>query len=182
MHSYARFSSLALLFVVSACNKDDAPKPAPAAPSAPVAPAGSRYLLAKEPAGAIAVLAAKAKGEAKGVTVVGRLKDTVHGFAAFTLTDVSLAYCGEGGTEENCPTPWDYCCIPDDKVAEATISVAAREKGEVVEATVPELRNLDLVVVHGDLVKTKDGSLRLDADGWFRKERPPTPKGVEFPK
>ena len=79
-------------------------------------------------------------------------------------------------------TPWDYCCIAEDKIAAATISVAAREKGEVAEVAVTELRNLDVVVVHGDLVKTPDGSLRLDADGWFRKERPEVAKTIEFPK
>ena len=96
MHSYVRSSSFAIaLLLVAACSRDDAPKPAPVAPASapatsPGALTGSRYLLAKEPTDAIAVIAAKAKSETRGVTVVGRLKDTVHGFAAFTLTDLSL--------------------------------------------------------------------------------------------
>jgi len=202
MHAPARPLPLALLallaLLAAACGKDD-PKPStPAAPpasppavgTAPGAAAsagdpkvsGSRFLLATEPASAVSVLDAKGKGEAKGVTLVGRVKETVHGFAAFSLTDLSLAYCGADKKEDGCPTPWDYCCIADDKVAQATIAVAAREKGEVVEAALPELRNLDVVVVHGDVVKAKDGSLRLDADGWFRKERPSLPSWIEFPK
>ena len=128
------------------------------------------------------MLAAKAKGAATDVVVVGRVKDMVPGFAAFTLTDASLAYCGQDGTDDGCPTPWDYCCIPSDKVAAATIPVAARTKGEVVAEPVAELRNMDLVVVHGALAKGADGSLRLEADGWFRKERPTVPTSIEFPK
>ncbi len=171
----------------AACGKD-ASSPAPAAPSAsaPAAPgapktigATSAYALAAEPAGAIAVVDAKAKGAAKEVVVVGRLKDTVPGFAAFTLTDASLKFCSD---DDKCPTPWDYCCIAADKVDAATIPVAVRVKGETVAAPVPELRNLDLVVVHGALVKAEDGTLRLEADGWFRKERPTVAAHVVFPK
>lgn len=199
MHAPVRPLPLALLaLLAAACSQDDAKPSAPAAPPASTpavatAPAaapsagdakvsGSRFLLATEPTSALSILATKGKGEAKGVTLVGRVKETVHGFAAFSLTDLSLAYCGADKKEDGCPTPWDYCCIADDKVAEATIQVAAREKGEVVETAVPELRNLDVVVVHGDVVKAKDGSLRVDADGWFRKERPTLPAWIEFPK
>ncbi len=176
-------SSVLSLALLSACGNDAAPIAAPATAGAPAAaaPGGSRFELATEPVGAIDVLAAKAKGEAKDVVVVGRLKDTVPGFAAFTLTDVSLKFCGEEGGDEGCPTPWDYCCIGKDKVAAATIAVAARVKGEVIEAKVTELRNMDLVVVRGQLVKSKDGTMRLDADGWFRKARPVVPATIVFP-
>lgn len=175
--------------LLAACGQDSPPS-APAAPSAsgassgargatPPAGAASAYALAAEPSGALAVLEAKGKGEAKDVVVVGRLKDTVPGFAAFTLTDASLKYCSD---DDKCATPWDYCCIAPDKVDAATIPVAVRAKGETVAVPVPELRNLDLVVVHGALVKGADGTLRLEADGWFRKERPVPAPHVVFPK
>ena len=186
-----RTSVLSLLALLSlsalaACGNEASPTKASPSPSGATAnPSGgvvanaSRYALSSEPAHAIPVLEAKAKGETKDVTVVGRLKDTVPGFAAFTITDPTLAPCAMG---EGCPTPWDYCCIADDKVADATISVAVRAKGEVVESPVPELRNLDLVVVHGAIVKGADGTLRLEADGWYRKERPDVAANVVFPK
>ena len=181
--------SLTLALLTACDGKEPLDHKAPAPPTASTAPnaipAGSAYQLTKEPAGAIAVIAAKAKGEAKDVVVVGRRKDPVPGLAAVTLTDASLQYCGQDGKEgkeDGCPTPWDYCCIAEDKVAAATISVAVRTKGEVVAAPVPELRNMDLVAVRGQLVKGADGTLRLDADGWFRKERPVVPASIVFPK
>jgi len=184
----ARSSALSLLALalLTAC-RNDAPAPAASRSAAGSNDSTARgpssaFALAQEPAGAIEVFDAKAKGEAKDVVVVGRLKDTVPGFAAFTLTDVSLPYCGADGRDDACPTPWDYCCIAEDKVAAATISVAVRAKGEVVAVPVPELRNLDLVVVHGALVKAADGTLRLEADGWYRKERPTLPATTVFPK
>jgi hypothetical protein len=191
MHTFLRSLSLSLAFTsLAACGKGEAPldtkagaPPSASSASAPVAvPAVSPYQLASEPAGAIPVIAAKAKGEARDIVVVGRLKDTVPGLAAFTLTDASIKYCGQDGGEEACETPWDYCCNPPDKIAAATITVAVRAKGEVVAAAIPELRNMDLVVVRGSLTKGDDGTMRLDADGWYRKERPVVPATVVFPK
>lgn len=195
MRSLAPALAVALL-LFPACGNDAAPAPskaggAPAPASTPSAtvpaavPAGSPYLLSKEPSGAMSVIDVKAKGEAKEIVVVGRVNETVPGFAAFTLTDASLKYCGQETKDDkadDCTTPWDYCCIAPDKVAAATIAVGVRTKGEVVAVAVPELRNMDLVVVHGQLVKTADGTTRVEADGWFRKERPVVPANVVFPK
>lgn len=198
-----RLPLLALaFFLLPACGDKTAPSApggggaqAPAASTAAPAastggglsatPTGSPYLLAQEPAGAMSVIDVKAKGEAKEVVVVGRVNETVPGFAAFTLTDASLKYCGQDDKDdkaEGCATPWDYCCIAPDKVAAATIAVGVRVQGETVAASVPELRNMDLVVVRGRLVKAADGTARVEADGWFRKERPVVPASVVFPK
>jgi hypothetical protein len=170
-------TSLLGLALLPACGGE----PAPAAPpGAPTAVAGaSRFALASEPGPATSVLAAKASGEAAEVVVTGRVKELVPGFAAFTLVDVSIPPCPD---EEGCPTPWDFCCFSSDKVAAATLPVAARAKGEVVEASIPELRLLDLVVVRGALSKAADGVVRLEATGWFRRERPAYGAHVKFPR
>jgi hypothetical protein len=147
------------------------------------AAAPSRFALGKDPGEALTVAQAKAAAPKDTVVVVGRLRDLTPGFAAFTLVDASLDYCGASAdTMDGCPTPWDYCCIPDEDVATLTIPVAAREKGDVATlAALPELRRLDLVAVVGRLVKDAKGDVALEATGWFRRERPAFGSHVKFP-
>lgn len=161
-----------------------APPPVSAPPAASQRPTGgSPYLLAADPTGGLSVLDAKAAAPRAGVVVVGRVKEITTGYAAFTLTDVSLKYCGEAEAE-GCPTPWDYCCTPNDQIAAATIGVIVPGLGDEPEklGKIPDFRNADLVVVTGDLVKDADGNPRLHAKGWFRRERPKLPDTIVFPE
>lgn len=185
------------LLVLPACGKHDEGKPsAPATAPAPgagaavkpsagaAAPvAGTPYLLASDPTGGLSVFDAKQAAPKAGVVVVGRVKELTPGYAAFTLTDLSLQYCGQSEAE-GCLTPWDYCCTPNDKIAEATLGVSVPGPGDepVKLAKIPEFRNADVVVVTGDLVKDADGNPRLLAKGWFRRERPKLPDTVVFPE
>jgi len=184
--------ALAVL-ALAGCSKEDTPKAAPASGAtgtsgtppagSPKAAGGTSYLLAADPTGGLSVLDAKAAAPRAGVVVVGRVKELTPGYAAFTLTDLSLQYCGQ--TEaEGCPTPWDYCCTANDKIAEATIGVTVPGAGDepVKLAKIPDFRNADVVVVTGDLVKDADGNPRLLAKGWFRRERPKLPDSVLFPQ
>src|SRR5262245_11887670 len=93
-------SLLSLAAAFAACGGDDKPKAASAPAGAQSAgEPRSRYAMPADPKGAVSVLDAKKGGPKKDVVVVGRIKDMTPGFAAFTLTDVSLKYCGqdEGG-------------------------------------------------------------------------------------
>ena len=167
----------AVLALAVSCGKD-APQPSGAASLPP-----SAYALAAEPAGAVSVLAAMAAAPKDDVVVVGRVREITPGLAAFTLTDDSLDYCGR--TEmEGCEKPWDYCCHPSDEIAKNTVAVLVKDgKGDpVAAARLPELRNLDLVVVKGRLVKDKAGNVELEATGWYRKERPTLPAETVFPQ
>ena len=189
---------------VVACSKDDTPKatapataPSTAPPgSTPVAGAGKAsasagttvvvgtpYLLAADPTGGLSILEAKAAAPRAGVVVVGRVKELTPGYAAFTLTDLSLQYCGQSEAE-GCPTPWDYCCTPNEELAAGTIGVVVEGPGAepVKLARIPDFRNADVVVVTGDLVKDADGNQRLLAKGWFRRERPKLPDSIVFPE
>ena len=170
--------------LIAGCGKDSsAPTPGSGAAAAPGAAAPtSPYALAAEPkAKALSVLEAKAAGPKKEVVVVGRVREITKGFAAFTLTDVSLTYCGQIEAE-GCENPWDYCCHDTAEIAKHTIAVSATKAGEVVAIpTIPELRNLDLVAVVGELTKGADGQPALTATGWYRKERPALPATVRFP-
>lgn len=174
--------ALVLALPLLACGKDPAPAGGPggAAPAA----AASRFALGKDPGAALSVDEARKGAPKDGVVVVGRVRDLTPGFAAFTLVDVSLDYCGGGkDTMDGCPTPWDYCCIPAEDVAAKTIPVAVKEKGDVAAApALPELRRLDLVAVTGRLVKDEKGDVSLEATGWFRRERPVFGDHVKFPE
>ncbi len=176
---------LCLCAAFAACGKDDASKPS-AAPAGGASEATSKYAMPADPKDAISVLEAKktaaAAASKKDVVVVGRIKDMTPGFAAFTLTDLSLKYCGEGeGGDDRCETPWDYCCEDPKDISAATIAVAVKEKGEVVALPkIPELRNADLVAVAGTLTKDKD-DIVLEATGWHRRDRPKFGPNVKFP-
>ena len=71
-----------------------------------------------------------------------------------------------------------------DEAAAKTISIVVPAGGGAAVAVkaLPELRNLDLVVVKGRLVKDKAGNVEVEATGWYRKERPTLPAGTVFPQ
>jgi hypothetical protein len=173
--------ALALPVALAACGAEPAPKPAPDAPAAP--PVASLLLPADVP-GTVPVLEAKKGTAGAAVAVVGRVRETMKDRAIFTLTDDSLDYCGRGDDPmDECPTPWDYCCIPNSKVAAASLVIELRgPDGRPVAVKDVGIRPLDLVAVKGTLKDDGHGGLYLEAaDGWFRRERPPVPANVEFP-
>ena len=144
----------AILLPAAACS--DAASPASSAAGKP-----SAYALAAEPAGAVPVVDARKAAPKDSAVVVGRVKEIAPGLASFTLVDASLEYCGqaggkEAGKEMACDEPWDYCCHPADEIAKYLVAVTVKDaKGDPVAGRLPELRNLDLVVVKGRLVKGK---------------------------
>lgn len=129
------------------------------------------------------VFRAKKKPVGEEVVVVGRVRDLTQGFAAFTMIDEVMEYCGQGAEQCGCKTPWDYCCIQPEEVNEASLPVEFRDaKGQPVETDDAGLRLLDLVVVKGKLEKTQSGGLVLVTNtGWFQRERPKLPDGIEWP-
>lgn len=169
-----------LAFGLAACGKD-APKDSGPGATAP-APA-SKWSLASDPGGGISVAEGVKAAPKDDALVVGRVKDVTKGFAAFTLADVSLAYCGQGGGNmPECEEPWDYCCVTDELPGKVlTVEVRGADGQPVATPRLGELRNLDLVVVRGRLVKDPAGNVTLVATGWFRRERPTLPDTVKFP-
>lgn len=129
------------------------------------------------------VYAAKKKFPGEEVTVVGRVRDITKGFAAFLMVDEVMEYCGQGAEKCGCKTPWDYCCLEQSLVNEASIPVEFRDaKGRPVETDDIGLRLLDLVVVKGKLEQTESGGLLIvTTSGWFQRERPDLPEGIEWP-
>jgi hypothetical protein len=134
---------------------------------------GSDYLASAEPSGAVGVAEAK-KGTDESITVVGRIggseKPFVEGLAAFTIVDPQIEPCAK---EENCPTPWDYCCAQDKmKDNMATVKVVDA-KGSSVAGNAKELlkvKELSTVVVQGKRQADAEGNLTILASKIFVKD------------
>lgn len=138
---------------------------------------GAQYVLAQEPGGAKPVL--QVREEAKdgdAVVLVGRIGGTAEPWmkdrAGFFVIDPSLKPCNER-EDDDCPTPWDYCCdAPDEKAkAMATVKVV-----DAVGKTVPtharellKVKELDTVVVQGKAKRDAEGNLTILASGVYRK-------------
>lgn len=83
--------------------------------------------VADAPPEALEVAAAKQSRTVGDVVVVrgriaGAREPFVDGRAIFTLADFSLPVCSDN-PDDKCPTPWDYCCEPKDRVAAHTLTV-----------------------------------------------------------
>ena len=152
--------------------------------AAPAASADAQKLvLAADPGPAEGVVAAKAKGARNDVVVEGRLADVVKGRFAFTLMDVSLPYCGETNKEDNCKTPWDYCCDkPKIPANSLFVEVRGADGKPVASPSLPDLRLLDKVKVKGKVEADTHGNLVLLATGVFRTERPQLPDDLKWPQ
>jgi hypothetical protein len=169
----------------AACSKASDGGGASSTPGAP-----SAWSLSAEPAGAVSVVEAQKAAPKDDVVVVGRVRLLVSGLAAFTMVDKSVAYCGDPQAskdgkkqmEEVCEEPWDYCCNEKEAAEKQIAVVVPGADGHAAAGSIPELRNLDLVVVKGRLVKDKAGNVELAAVGWYRKERPVIPASVKFPQ
>ncbi len=124
-----------------------------------------------EPPGARPVGEVKQGPAATGDIVVrgrigGRTDPFVAGRAVFMLADAALPTCAERHGD-GCPTPWDYCCEPRDKLIAntATIQVVGPD-GQPLRTDVANTHGLkptaEVVVV--GTVRTHDaGALVVDA-------------------
>jgi hypothetical protein len=160
----------------------DAPAATPASTPAPGGGAASPWALATRPESGVEVIAAKESAPKESVVVVGRVREKLERRAGFSMIDRVVPYCGQT-EKEGCPTPWDYCCIPSERVAAATVSVRVKgPDGRTVRVeSLPELRNLDLVAVTGDLVKDGEDVV-LEAKGWHVLERPAFDYEIDWPE
>jgi hypothetical protein len=131
--------------------------------------AGKQFLLAKEPEGAVDVLALRKEAkDQQDVVVVGRIggrsNPWIKGMAVFPIVDRSLKPCNEieGDT---CKTPWDFCCEPN--LAKATVLVMFNDaSGKVIKKDPRELlhvKELQTVVITGKAKRDKSGNVTVMA-------------------
>jgi hypothetical protein len=176
---YLTLTLLALFTLTTACSKpDNGPAEVPASAEA------QKLALTADPGAALAVAKVKADGPKDEVTVEGRLYKITKGYAAMRIMDLTMDYCGEINKEENCPTPWDYCCNTKGDIAAGSLLVEARNAdGKPLKTpALPNLRLLDKVKVTGKLIKDDHGNLVLLASGMFRSDRPTVPDFVKWPE
>lgn len=166
-----------LATLLFACAGEEPARVAPASPPLDLK-------LTADPGEALSVLAGKEEGPGEEVVIRGRIKTIVKGFASFQLIDESLDYCGQRTAEDDCATPWDYCCIAAPIQNEHTVVVDADgPDGKVLKASgLKGLRLLDLIKVKGKLTRDEHDNVTLHATGWFLVERPKLPEGLHWPE
>jgi hypothetical protein len=150
--------------LLAGCSKESETK----APALHASNLPDSYWLKAAPAGAkpVAEVREKAKtGESVVVTgrVGGAKEPFTSGAAAFTLVDAALPPC-----KDDCESPWDYCCEPQDKLTKHTITVEFREKDSVLKMPARGFHGLDhlkTVVVSGDVKKDDAGNVIVVAKG-----------------
>ena len=130
------------------------------------------YLMTEKPANAEDVGAARKNvKDDEEVMLTGRIggsgKPFVDGLAAFTIVDLSVKHCAP---EENCPTPWDYCCMQNEvKDNIATVKVV-NASGQIVDKGAKQLlgaKELDQVIVKGKAKRDDAGNLTVLAEKVF---------------
>ena len=157
--------------LVAACSGETADKPKDAA----TPPTGATntalpgdLFVTTAPSGAVdvrqAIDSAKAGDDitVRGV-IGGRKVAFVEGRAMMLVIDPALTSCAD---EEGCPTPWDYCCTPQEDLVANTMTVqVVGDDGRPIATSLQgqaDLIELATVVVEG-VVRSNEGSLVLDA-------------------
>ena len=164
--------------VLAGCARNEEPAGGVSAGGSP-APAGSEYVLATEPQGALGVVEARDKSENEDeVVLVGRVGGDpdpfVKGAAAFTVVDLSLKPCAE---DEGCPTPWDYCCDYDKLASHKVMVRVVDQQDQLVPVDARDLLGVEpltTVVVRGKAKRDEAGNLTVLADGVFLKDDGPS--------
>ena len=98
--------------------------------------------------------------------VGGSKKPFIEGLAAFTIVDPALESCVGDGM--GCKTPWDYCCVDPQTIAENSMTVEFREGDATLTSSPRGLNGLDplaTVVVQGVAERDARGNVTIVASG-----------------
>ena len=87
--------------------------------------------------------------------------------AAFTIVDLAIPPCGADGEDDDCPTPWDYCCKTDQLKDNSALVKIVGPDGKTVSKDARELlgvKELSKVVVQGKAQQDEQGNLTVMAE------------------
>ncbi|MCA9275844.1 MAG: hypothetical protein KDA29_07455 [Phycisphaerales bacterium] len=109
------------------------------------------WVLTSAPAGDVSITEAKANAkEGDQIVIRGRIGGRHEPISAdspvFTIVDLGLEYCGQT-TDDQCGTPWDYCCETPSTIASNSATVQVQ--GDEIDLTGAGLKPLDEVVLIG---------------------------------
>ncbi len=131
------------------------------------------------PEGAVSVIDARSKAVPGTELVIngriaGAMSPFSENFATFVLADDSLMTC-EKNAEDKCKTPWDACCVPQEKIAASRLTVQVLgEDGRPVSQSmkgVRDLTELDGLVVTGTVAEgSNEDNLIVNATKIYAKE------------
>ncbi len=163
---YLLATCLASLALVPSCGEPVAETIPTDATSAKTLP--ESYWLDRAPADALDIRSARASSvDGAEVVIVGRVGDLLDRRAQFELVDRAFVPCNER-PEDECQTPWDYCCEDATELASGTIIVECRDGVQLRKVTARGFHGLDHlqeVVVRGKVVKDAAGNLIVVATG-----------------
>ena len=123
--------ALMMLFVcmllTTGCNEESAPPAPKAAAVASAEKLPAELFTSTAPANAIDVVAARnSVKDGETVVIKARIAGAKEPFAPnraiLTVADLSLPTCDQT-PNDNCPTPWDACCVPSEEIATKIVAV-----------------------------------------------------------
>lgn len=154
MNRIAATTLIAAALTTAACDRQ--PTPTTVAPPAANNASAAAWQLATAPADARTIAEIKPTAqEGDTVTVRGRIGGRAQPLTAdapvFVMMDPAVPSCAEN-PEDNCPTPWDYCCEPRASITanSATVQLVDADGNPVnADLTAAGFAPLDEVIVVG---------------------------------
>lgn len=140
------------LVLLSGCSESSSSPQAQAPTSEGTAqPAAYAWVLTSAPEGDVSITEAKANAkEGDQIVIRGRIGGRHAPISAdspvFTIVDLGLEYCGQT-TDDQCGTPWDYCCETPSTIA--TNSATVQVLGDAIDLSGAGLEPLDEVILIG---------------------------------
>lgn len=147
----------ALALVLAGCGGESAPASKSSSASSAATPsAAPAFLLDAEPEGAVGIAVAKMSARAGDEVAVrgkigGRIEPISSESAVFIMMDLAEKSCDQLHGDR-CPTPWDYCCTPKDRITKLSCTVQlvdAEGKPLAIDLAESGLKPLDEVIVVG---------------------------------
>lgn len=138
------------LVLLGGCSESPS-SPQAQAPSSETQHTPHAWVLTSAPAGDVSVTEAKASAkEGDQVVIRGRIGGRHAPISAdspvFTIVDLGLEYCGQT-TDDQCGTPWDYCCETPSTIA--TNSATVQVQGDAIDLGGAGFEPLDEVILIG---------------------------------